>query len=42
MLLKVTQSFELHRPELGSFRAEAMLPLFIAEHRSTAYKHATI
>jgi len=42
MLPDVTQSFKLQRPELGSCRAEAMLRLFIAEHRSTAYKHATI
>jgi len=44
MLPNVTQSFKLQRPELGSCRAEAMLRLLIAEHRSTAYtyKHATI
>jgi len=42
MLPDVTQSFKLQRPDLEICKAEAMLRLFIAEHCSTAYKHATI
>jgi len=38
----VTQSFKLQIPDLESCRAEAMLRLFIAEHFSTVWKHATI
>jgi len=42
MLSNVIQGFNLQRPDLESCRAEAMLRLFITEHYSTAYKHATI
>jgi len=42
MLPNVTQSFKLQRPDLESCMAEAMLRLFIAEHCSNAWKHATI
>jgi len=35
MLPNVTQSFKLQRPDLESWRAEAMLRLCIAEHCST-------
>jgi len=36
MLPNVIQSFKSQRPDLESFRAEAMLRLFIAEHCFTA------
>jgi len=36
MLPNVTQSFKLRRPNFESYRAEAMLRLFIAEYCSTA------
>jgi len=42
MLPNVTQSFKSQKPDLQSFMAEAMLRLFIAEHYSTVWKHATI
>jgi len=42
MLPSATQSIKLHRPDIESCRAEAMHRLFIAEHCSTVYKHATI
>jgi len=42
MLTNVTQSIKLQRPDLKSWRAEAMLRLFVAEHCSTVQKHATI
>jgi len=38
----VTQSFKLRIPDLESCRAEAMLRLFIVEHFSAVWKHATI
>jgi len=42
MLPNVTQSFELQKPDVESFRAEAMLRLLIVEHCSTVWKYATI
>jgi len=42
MLTNATQSFKLQRSDLESCRAETMLRLFIAEHCSTVWKHATI
>ena len=42
MLPNVTQSFKLRRPNFESYRAEAMLRLFIAERCSTVKKHATL